>query len=49
MADNLATFMCRLSRNLAASTPETRWTCKRPVQGLLDPLPFTGNVCCVRL
>jgi hypothetical protein len=31
----LTTFMCRLSRNLVASTPGTLLTCNRPPQGLL--------------
>jgi hypothetical protein len=34
-ADNLTTFMCRLSRNLIASTSWNRKGLSRPVMGLL--------------
>jgi hypothetical protein len=34
-ADNLTTFMCRLSRNLAASTSWNPKGLSRPVMGLL--------------
>jgi hypothetical protein len=35
MADNLTTFMCRLSRNLGASTSWNPQGLSRPVMGLL--------------
>jgi hypothetical protein len=35
MADNLTTFMCRLSRNLGASTSRNPKGLSRPVMGLL--------------
>jgi hypothetical protein len=35
-ADNLTTFMCRLSRNLGASTSWNPKGLSRPVMGLLD-------------
>jgi hypothetical protein len=35
MADNLTTFMCRLSRNLGASTCWGNQGLSRPVMGLL--------------
>jgi hypothetical protein len=35
MADNLTTFMCRLSRNLGASTSWNPKVLARPVMGLL--------------
>jgi hypothetical protein len=35
MADNLTTFMCRLSRNLGASTSRNPVGLSRPVMGLL--------------
>jgi len=35
MADNLTTFMCRLSRNLGASTSWNPLGLSRPVMGLL--------------
>jgi hypothetical protein len=35
MADNLTTFMCRLSRNLGASTSWNPVGLSRPVMGLL--------------
>jgi hypothetical protein len=35
MADNLTTFMCRLSRNLEASTSCEPQGLSRPVMGLL--------------
>ena len=35
MADNLTTFMCRLSQNLGASTSWNSQGLSRPVMGLL--------------
>jgi hypothetical protein len=35
MADNLTTFMCRLSRNLGASTSWNPQGLSKPVMGLL--------------
>jgi hypothetical protein len=43
-ADNLATFMCRLSRNLGASTSCSPLGLSRPVMGLLY---VYYNVCSV--
>jgi hypothetical protein len=43
MADNLTTFMCRLSRNLGASTSWNPVGLSRPVMGLLY-LFFLGIV-----
>jgi hypothetical protein len=40
MADNLPTFMCRLSRNLGASTSWNPLGLSRPVTGRTT-LPFT--------
>jgi hypothetical protein len=47
MTDNLTTFMCRLSRNLRASTSWNPQGLFKPVQGLLYPFLciFSGNVC----
>jgi hypothetical protein len=39
-ADNLTTFMCRLSRNLGASNSWNPQGLFRPVMGLIYPLPF---------
>ena len=39
-ADNLTTFMCRLSCNLGASTSRNPQGLSRPVMGLLYLLPF---------
>ena len=36
-ADNLTTFMCRLSRNVGASTSWNTQVLSRPVMGLLYP------------
>jgi len=41
-ADNLTTFMCRLSWNLGASTSWNSQVLSRPVMGLLYPLK--GNI-----
>jgi hypothetical protein len=46
-ADNLTTFMCRLSRNLGASTSWNPKDLSRPVMGLLNLYlyPSTGLQC----
>jgi hypothetical protein len=43
-ADNLTIFMCRLSRNLGASTSWNPVGLSRPVMGLLF-LPFFTVIC----
>jgi len=42
-ADNLTTFICRLSWNLRAWTSWNPQDLSRPVQGLLDLLPWRWN------
>jgi hypothetical protein len=44
-ADNLTTFMCRLSRNLGASSSWNPKGLSRPVMGLLFFLPFPADAC----
>jgi hypothetical protein len=46
-ADNLTTFMCRLSRNLLTSTSCNPKGLSRPVMGLLY-LVYTDTVCNLR-